>query len=94
MQFVSFKAYANGEREGLQYEKPFIMGESITKEKLTSHSPSAKFPLLNAANELDFVSKLKNSIKNNDEFNKIIKELGDERYILNKCAITSQILLI
>ncbi|XP_015087361.1 fatty acyl-CoA reductase 2-like [Solanum pennellii] len=72
-------AYANGEREGLQYEKPFIMGESITKEKLTTHSPSAKFPLLNAANELDFVSKLKNSIKNNDEFKKIIKELGDER---------------
>uniref|UniRef100_M1C7I6 Fatty acyl-CoA reductase n=1 Tax=Solanum tuberosum TaxID=4113 RepID=M1C7I6_SOLTU len=73
-------AYANGEREGLLYEKPFMMGESITKEKLTSHSPSAKFPSLNAANELDFVSKLKNSIKNN-EFKKIMKELGAERVI-------------
>ncbi|KAH0635655.1 hypothetical protein KY289_035570 [Solanum tuberosum] len=73
-------AYANGEREGLLYEKPFMMGESITKEKLTSHSPTAKFPSLNAANELDFVSKLKNSIKNN-EFKKIMKELGAERYI-------------
>ncbi|KAH0632662.1 hypothetical protein KY284_035448 [Solanum tuberosum] len=71
-------AYANGEREGLLYEKPFIMGESITKEKLTSHSSSAKFPSLNAANELEFVSKLKNSIENN-EFKKIMKELGAER---------------
>ncbi|KAH0635126.1 hypothetical protein KY284_037912 [Solanum tuberosum] len=71
-------AYANGEREGLLYEKPFTMGESITKEKLTSHSPTAKFPSLNAANELDFISKLKNSIKNN-EFKKIVKELGAER---------------
>ncbi|XP_055811632.1 fatty acyl-CoA reductase 2, chloroplastic-like [Solanum dulcamara] len=71
-------AYANGEREGLLYEKPFIMGESITKEKLISHSPSAKFPSLNAANELDFVSKLKNAIKNNG-FEQIMKDLGAER---------------
>ncbi|PHT38386.1 hypothetical protein CQW23_21959 [Capsicum baccatum] len=72
------KAYVNGEREGLIYEKPFTMGESITKEKVTSHSPSTKFPSLNAASELDFVSKLKNAIKNNG-FEQIMKDLGDER---------------
>ncbi|PHT72011.1 hypothetical protein T459_22796 [Capsicum annuum] len=71
-------AYVNGEREGLIYEKPFTMGESITKEKVTSHSPSTKFPSLNAASELDFVSKLKNAIKNNG-FEQIVKDLGSER---------------
>ncbi|KAM3325325.1 hypothetical protein P3S67_000450 [Capsicum chacoense] len=71
-------AYVNGEREGLIYEKPFTMGESITKEKVTSHSPSTKFPSLNAASELDFVSKLKNAIKNNG-FAQIMKDLGSER---------------
>ncbi|KAF3641260.1 putative fatty acyl-CoA reductase 2-like [Capsicum annuum] len=70
-------AYVNGEREGLIYEKPFTMGESITKEKVTSHSPSTKFPSLNAASELDFVSKLKNAIKNNG-FEQIVKDLGSE----------------
>ncbi|KAF3653738.1 putative fatty acyl-CoA reductase 2-like [Capsicum annuum] len=73
-------AYVNGEREGLIYEKPFTMGESITKEKVTSHSPSTKFPSLNAASELDFVSKLKNAIKNNG-FEQIVKDLGSERVI-------------
>ncbi|KAM3217403.1 hypothetical protein P3L10_026846 [Capsicum annuum] len=72
-------AYVNGEREGLIYEKPFTMGESITKERVTSHSPSTKFPSLNVANELDFVSKLKNAIENNDTFDKIMKDLGPER---------------
>ncbi|KAF3653734.1 hypothetical protein FXO37_16805 [Capsicum annuum] len=75
-------AYANDEREGLIYEKPFTMGESITKEKVTSHSPSTKFPSLNAANELDFVSKLKNAIENNC-FEQIMKDLGDERYCID-----------
>ncbi|KAF3625188.1 putative fatty acyl-CoA reductase 2-like [Capsicum annuum] len=73
-------AYVNGEREGLIYEKPFTMGESITKERVTSHSPSTKFPSLNVANELDFVSKLKNAIENNDTFDKIMKDLGPERF--------------
>ncbi|MCD7453422.1 hypothetical protein HAX54_020838 [Datura stramonium] len=68
-------AYANGQREGLIYEKPFKMGESITKEKVTSHYQSTKFPSLNAANELDFVSKLKNAIQNN-AFDKIMKDSG------------------
>ncbi|MCD7453420.1 hypothetical protein HAX54_020836 [Datura stramonium] len=67
--------YANGQREGLIYEKPFKMGESITKEKVTSHYQSTKFPSLNAANELDFVSKLKNAIQNN-AFDKIMKDSG------------------
>ncbi|PHT72012.1 hypothetical protein T459_22797 [Capsicum annuum] len=71
-------AYASGQREGLIYEKPFTMGGSITKEKVTSHSPSTKFPSLIAANELDFVSKLKNAIENNC-FEQIMKDLGDER---------------
>ncbi|PHU06735.1 hypothetical protein BC332_23224 [Capsicum chinense] len=74
-------AYVNGEREGLIYEKPFTMGESITKERVTSHSPSTKFPSLNVSNELDFVSKLKNAIENNDTFDKIMKDLGPERVI-------------
>ncbi|PHT72014.1 hypothetical protein T459_22799 [Capsicum annuum] len=82
IRFISLKAYANGEREGLIYEKPFTMGESITKEKVTSHSPSTKFPSLNAANELDFVSKLKNAIENNC-FEQIMKDLGDERYCID-----------
>ncbi|PHU06703.1 putative fatty acyl-CoA reductase 4 [Capsicum chinense] len=54
------------------------MGESITKGKVTSHSPSIKFPSLNAANEMDFVSKLKNAIKNNG-FEQIMKDIGSER---------------
>ncbi|KAK4731347.1 hypothetical protein R3W88_024335 [Solanum pinnatisectum] len=58
---------ANGDKEGLLYEKPFTMGESITKEKVISHFPSTKFPFLKTANELDFVSKMKNAIENNGE---------------------------
>ncbi|PHT72018.1 hypothetical protein T459_22803 [Capsicum annuum] len=69
--------------EGLIYEKPFTMGESITKEKVTSHSPSTKFPSLNVANELDFVSKLKNAIENNHTFDNILKDMGFERAKLN-----------
>ncbi|KAF3653537.1 putative fatty acyl-CoA reductase 2-like [Capsicum annuum] len=69
--------------EGLIYEKPFTMGESITKEKVTSHSPSTKFPSLNVANELDFVSKFKNAIENNHTFDNILKDMGFEREKLN-----------
>ncbi|CAN4117272.1 unnamed protein product [Withania somnifera] len=68
-------AYANGEREGIVLEKPFTMGESITKEKITSISPFTSFPLLDANNEMDFVSKL----KNNNGLEQIMKYLGIER---------------
>ncbi|KAJ8537647.1 hypothetical protein K7X08_014187 [Anisodus acutangulus] len=71
-------AYANGEREGLILEKPFTMGESITKEKVTSISPFTSFPLLHADNEMDLVSKLKNNIKNNG-LEQVMKDLGGER---------------
>ncbi|CAN4117270.1 unnamed protein product [Withania somnifera] len=70
-------AYANGEREGIVLEKPFTMGESITKEKITSISPFTSFPLLDANNEMDFVSKL----KNNNGLEQIMKYLGIERTI-------------
>ncbi|KAH0634706.1 hypothetical protein KY284_037492 [Solanum tuberosum] len=72
-------AYANGEREGLILEKPFIMGESITKEKITSISPFTNFPSLHVDNEIDLVSKLKNNIINNIELEQIMKNLGVER---------------
>ncbi|XP_060206142.1 fatty acyl-CoA reductase 2, chloroplastic-like [Lycium barbarum] len=71
-------AYANGEREGLILEKPFTMGESITKEKVTSISPFTNFPLLHADNEMDLVSKLKNNISNIG-LEQIMKSLGVER---------------
>ncbi|XP_055811608.1 fatty acyl-CoA reductase 2, chloroplastic-like [Solanum dulcamara] len=70
-------AYANGEREGLILEKPFTMGESITKEKITSISPYTNFPSLNAAKEMDLVSKLNNLTNNGLE--QIMKDLGVER---------------
>ncbi|XP_070008771.1 fatty acyl-CoA reductase 2, chloroplastic-like [Nicotiana sylvestris] len=72
-------AYANGEREGMIHEKPFTMGESITKEKITSISPYTNFPSLHAANELDLVSLFKNAIKNNNGLEQIMKFLGVER---------------
>uniref|UniRef100_M0ZS93 Fatty acyl-CoA reductase n=2 Tax=Solanum tuberosum TaxID=4113 RepID=M0ZS93_SOLTU len=72
-------AYANGEREGLILEKPFTMGESITKEKLTSISPYTNFPSLHVDNEIDLVSKLKNNITNNIVLEQIMKNLGVER---------------
>ncbi|KAM3341392.1 fatty acyl-CoA reductase 2, chloroplastic-like [Capsicum galapagoense] len=70
-------AYANGEREGIILEKPFTMGESITKEKITSISPFTEFPSLNAAKEMDLISKLKNITNNGLE--QIVKDLGVER---------------
>ncbi|XP_049408545.1 fatty acyl-CoA reductase 2, chloroplastic-like [Solanum stenotomum] len=72
-------AYANGEREGLILEKPFIMEESITKEKITSISPFTNFPSLHVDNEIDLVSKLKNNIINNIDLEQIMKNLGVER---------------
>ncbi|KAF3647991.1 putative fatty acyl-CoA reductase 2-like [Capsicum annuum] len=72
------KAYVNGEREGIILEKPFTMGESITKEKITSISPFTNFPSLHADNEMDLVSKLKNNITNNG-LEQIMKDLGLER---------------
>ncbi|KAK4730760.1 hypothetical protein R3W88_023748 [Solanum pinnatisectum] len=72
-------AYANGEREGLILEKPFSMGESITKEKITSISPFTNFPSLHVDNEIDLVSKLKNNITNNIDLEQIMKNLGVER---------------
>ncbi|KAM3233310.1 hypothetical protein P3L10_018669 [Capsicum annuum] len=71
-------AYVNGEREGIILEKPFTMGESITKEKITSISPFTNFPSLHADNEMDLVSKLKNNITNNG-LEQIMKDLGLER---------------
>ncbi|WMV34572.1 hypothetical protein MTR67_027957 [Solanum verrucosum] len=72
-------AYANGEREGMILEKPFTMGESITKEKITSVSPFINFPSLYADNEIDLVSKLKNNVNNNG-LEQLMKDLGVERY--------------
>ncbi|XP_060206141.1 fatty acyl-CoA reductase 2, chloroplastic-like [Lycium barbarum] len=66
-------AYANGGREGLIFEKPFTMGESLTKEMITSNVPS-----LHVARELDLVSKLKSTINNNG-LEQNLKELGIER---------------
>uniref|UniRef100_M0ZS89 Fatty acyl-CoA reductase n=1 Tax=Solanum tuberosum TaxID=4113 RepID=M0ZS89_SOLTU len=74
-------AYANGEREGLILEKPFTMGESITKEKITSISSFTNFPSLHVDNEMDLVSKLKNNITNNIGLEQIMKNLGVERVI-------------
>ncbi|PHU14678.1 hypothetical protein BC332_15883 [Capsicum chinense] len=71
-------AYVNGQREGIILEKPFTMGESITKEKITSISPFTNFPSLHADNEMDLVSKLKNNITNNG-LEQIMKDLGLER---------------
>lgn len=56
------------------------MGESITKEKVTSFSPFTKFPSLHAMNEMDLVSKLKNAITTNNGLEQIMKDLGIERY--------------
>ncbi|XP_015086761.1 fatty acyl-CoA reductase 2-like [Solanum pennellii] len=72
-------AYANGEREGLILEKPFSMGESITKEKINSISPYTNFPSLHVDNEIDLISKLKNNITNNIGLEQIMKNLGVER---------------
>ncbi|XP_010325917.1 fatty acyl-CoA reductase 2, chloroplastic-like isoform X2 [Solanum lycopersicum] len=74
-------AYANGEREGLILEKPFSMGESITKEKINSISPFTNFPSLHVDNEIDLISKLKNNITNNIGLEQIMKNLGVERVI-------------
>ncbi|KAM3324966.1 fatty acyl-CoA reductase 2, chloroplastic [Capsicum chacoense] len=71
-------AYANGEREGIILEKPFTMGESITKEKITSISPFIEFPSLDVENEMDLISKLKKNIKNKC-LDQIMKDLGLER---------------
>ncbi|PHT71588.1 hypothetical protein T459_22373 [Capsicum annuum] len=73
-------AYANGEREGIILEKPFTMGESITKEKITSISPFIEFPSLDVENEMGLISKLKKNIKNNC-LDQIMKDLGLERTI-------------
>ncbi|KAK4730749.1 hypothetical protein R3W88_023737 [Solanum pinnatisectum] len=67
--------FANGEREGLILEKPFSMGESITKEKITSISPFTNFPSLHVDNEMDLVSKLKNNITNNIGLEQIMAKL-------------------
>ncbi|WMV44484.1 hypothetical protein MTR67_037869 [Solanum verrucosum] len=72
-------AFANGEREGLILEKPFTMGESITKEKITSISPYTNFPSLDAHNEMNLISKLKNNITNNIGLEQIMKDFGLER---------------
>ncbi|XP_059306065.1 fatty acyl-CoA reductase 2, chloroplastic-like [Lycium ferocissimum] len=66
-------AYANGGRKGLILERPFTMGESLTKEMITSNVPS-----LHAAIELDLVSKLKNNINDNG-LEQNMKDLGLER---------------
>ncbi|XP_015161535.1 fatty acyl-CoA reductase 2-like [Solanum tuberosum] len=67
------------EREGLILEKPFSMGKSIKKEKITSISPFTNFPSLHVHNEMDLVSKLKNNITNNIGLEQIMKNLGVER---------------
>ncbi|KAG5601378.1 hypothetical protein H5410_032748 [Solanum commersonii] len=84
-------AYANGQREGMILEKPFTMGENITKEKTTSVSPFINFPSLYADNEIDLVSKLKNNVNNNG-LEQLMKDLGAERqsYMDGKIRIHSQ----
>jgi len=58
------------------------MGESITKEKITSISPYTNFPSLDAHNEMNLISKLKNNITNNIGLEQIMKDFGLERYLI------------
>ncbi|KAL2895669.1 Fatty acyl-CoA reductase 2 [Bienertia sinuspersici] len=68
-------AYVNGQRQGKIMEKPFRIGESITKENLVNGSLPSAMPLLDVQGELDLAFKSAEDFEENKVAQKM-KELG------------------
>ncbi|XP_010248281.1 PREDICTED: fatty acyl-CoA reductase 2-like, partial [Nelumbo nucifera] len=71
-------AYVNGQREGKVMEKPFYMGDSIAREKLSPDTPPASLPVLDFEAELKLASDSKEACDESTVAQKM-KELGLER---------------
>ena len=71
-------AYVNGQRQGKIMEKPFRIGESITKETVVNGNLPSAMPLLDVEGELDLAFKSAGDFEENKVAQKM-KELGLER---------------
>lgn len=72
-------AYVNGQRQGRIMERPFRIGESITKENLVNGNPPNSRPNLDVEAELNLAYRSAEDFEENKVAQKM-KELGLERY--------------
>lgn len=71
-------AYVNGQRQGRIMEKPFSIGESISRENLFSSETC--LPFLNVENEIQLSLTCKEAFdQNTSTVHQKMKELGLER---------------
>ncbi|KAL2326893.1 hypothetical protein Fmac_020320 [Flemingia macrophylla] len=71
-------AYVNGQRQGRIMERPFSIGECISREKFISKVSPKYLPTLDIEGEINLVSNYKATIEDNLLAQKM-KEIGQER---------------
>lgn len=71
-------AYVNGQRQGKITERPFIIGDSIAREKFVSEVPTEALPILDIEGEMKLISYYRGKFEGNLLAQKM-KELGLER---------------
>ncbi|RWR72082.1 Male sterility [Cinnamomum micranthum f. kanehirae] len=67
-------AYVNGQREGRVLERPFYMGESIARERLTTESSVNSLPELDVEAEMELIGAFQENL-----MAKKMKEMGLDR---------------
>ncbi|XXG45109.1 hypothetical protein AAC387_Pa02g0277 [Persea americana] len=67
-------AYVNGQREGRVLERPFHMGESIARERLTTESSANSLPELDVEAEMELIGASQENL-----MAKKMKEMGLDR---------------
>ncbi|KAF8369876.1 hypothetical protein HHK36_032091 [Tetracentron sinense] len=71
-------AYVNGQRQGRILEKPFCIGDSIARERITSETPPRSLPVLDVEAEMKLAFDSREAFQDNAVSQKM-KELGLER---------------
>ncbi|OVA18798.1 Male sterility [Macleaya cordata] len=71
-------AYVNGQRQGRILEKPFCIGESIARERVTSEILTGSLPVLDVKAEIKLALESREALQENLVAQKM-KELGLER---------------
>lgn len=71
---ISITAYVNGQREGRVLERPFHVGESIARERLTTESSVNSLPELDVEAEMELIGASQENL-----MAKKMKEMGLDR---------------
>lgn len=76
---ILLTVYTNGQREGIISERPFKVGDSISKERAALESLAESFPLLDVDAEVKMASEARNVCQDRMA-TKTMKHMGLQRY--------------